>query len=54
MTTPQPLVKNVQGAEIVVLVLDLTRPVLGEQVFETAADGVAVATPPPFSRRNRW
>src|SRR5262245_35771344 len=30
-------------AEVVVLVLDLARPVLGEHVFETGADGVAVA-----------
>src|SRR4051812_30067990 len=34
------------GAEIVVLVLDLARPILGEHVFETGADGVTVMTLP--------
>src|SRR5687768_7467933 len=33
---------KVHSAKIVVLVFDLARPVLGEQVFETTADSVAV------------
>ena len=36
--------ESVPSAEVIVLVFDLARPVLGEHVFETTADGVAVAT----------
>src|SRR4051812_32246189 len=36
--------KCIPGTEVVVLVFDFARPVLGEQVFETAADCVAIAT----------
>src|SRR3954469_3105517 len=39
-------------AEIVVLVLDLGRPVLGEHVFETGADGVTVVTKAGDRERN--
>src|ERR1700694_5600424 len=31
------------AAEVIVLILNLRRPVLGEHVFQTGADGVAVA-----------
>ena len=34
--------QEVDVAEVVVLILDLARPARGEQVFETATDGVAV------------
>src|SRR3954447_1257854 len=35
--------ESVPRAEVVVLVFDLARPVLGEHVFETTAHGVAIA-----------
>ena len=36
--------KCVPGAEVVILIFDFTRPVLGKQVYQTATDGVTVAT----------
>src|SRR5690606_29170240 len=38
------VVKHVDVAEVVVLVFDLARPVLGEQVFKTSTNGVAVTS----------
>src|SRR6185312_10014962 len=35
------VVEHVDVAEVIVLVLDLARPVLGEQVFEASTDSVA-------------
>src|SRR5579872_1087389 len=40
-------------AEVVVLVLDLARPVLGEHVFETSADGPTVAVIARQTERQR-
>src|SRR5580698_2535615 len=40
-------------AEVVVHVLDLGRPILGEHVFETGTDGVAVAVVAVEAERDR-
>src|SRR3569623_1891510 len=41
----KPAVKGeVATSEVVVLIFDQARPVLGEHIFQTAADGVPVAS----------